>query len=599
MTILTPSMTVSDMSQVNSGFDSDISPFVDFDHGTFTSSSSSPDSRPKSTFSQRPSFSGSSNGSFISSQSQQQFSGPSFQYEQYRQQTGLPVGGLANTFAVNQATGMQYNESSHGFVMPIETLNVPLSNIDDFDFGTNPSMDMSDMDFDSADSPSESFPGMFLSSSSSAKGQFINPNALVSQENSPSTYTPPVQRMYPGMHSQQAAQAKALQQQKQQEMLRQQQQRQVQGQRQLPSPQKPTQQKDPHVEESISRVLQQMRQGSIASVDEDASTPTGHLSNGARLKKEEDDMDEDERLLASEEGKKLSSKERRQLRNKVSARAFRSRRKEYIGQLEGEVAVKAQEANDLRVQNRQLMEENTRLTDLTRMLLSSQAFSSFLTELSANGMPAPTTAATVSDPKPQPNRKDVNPHQVARQLQNQQVGMTMVPEPVVDFSSLEVNPSGNWNSALNVNNFQVFAVSEIPEGPAIESEILAGKSNLIMGCNEVEETTKDLPAIELLPLSKLETQPTDAVTPMINEDVYLDPVAFALFIDTPSTAKIMPLSNAVQESSISLNEKDAPHIDLILKDANSEAISLARLERMCSSLDAIGSRLSTFTSHLS
>ena len=37
--------------------------------------------------------------------------------------------------------------------------------------------------------------------------------------------------------------------------------------------------------------------------------------------------DEDERLLASEEGKKLSSKERRQLRNKVSARAFRSRRK--------------------------------------------------------------------------------------------------------------------------------------------------------------------------------------------------------------------------------------------------------------------------------
>ena len=45
------------------------------------------------------------------------------------------------------------------------------------------------------------------------------------------------------------------------------------------------------------------------------------------MRKEEDDMDEDERLLASEEGKKLSSKERRQLRNKVSARAFRSRRK--------------------------------------------------------------------------------------------------------------------------------------------------------------------------------------------------------------------------------------------------------------------------------
>ena len=46
-----------------------------------------------------------------------------------------------------------------------------------------------------------------------------------------------------------------------------------------------------------------------------------------KAKKDEQEMDEDERLLASEEGKKLSSKERRQLRNKVSARAFRSRRK--------------------------------------------------------------------------------------------------------------------------------------------------------------------------------------------------------------------------------------------------------------------------------
>jgi hypothetical protein len=58
----------------------------------------------------------------------------------------------------------------------------------------------------------------------------------------------------------------------------------------------------------------------------DALSPP-NLGNLPRSKKEEDDMDEDERLLASEEGKKLSSKERRQLRNKVSARAFRSRRK--------------------------------------------------------------------------------------------------------------------------------------------------------------------------------------------------------------------------------------------------------------------------------
>jgi hypothetical protein len=70
-----------------------------------------------------------------------------------------------------------------------------------------------------------------------------------------------------------------------------------------------------------------MRHNSVASAD-DADTPTGSQPGlAARMKKEEDEMDEDERLLASEEGKKLNSKERRQLRNKVSARSFRSRRK--------------------------------------------------------------------------------------------------------------------------------------------------------------------------------------------------------------------------------------------------------------------------------
>ena len=71
-----------------------------------------------------------------------------------------------------------------------------------------------------------------------------------------------------------------------------------------------------------------MRQNSaVPSMSEDDSLSGGMLPHVSRMRKEEEEMDEDERLLASEEGKKLSSKERRQLRNKVSARAFRSRRK--------------------------------------------------------------------------------------------------------------------------------------------------------------------------------------------------------------------------------------------------------------------------------
>lgn len=325
------SSTASPMPNLNSCFDPDIDPFLNLDQISSYTPSIPSESKGKGIAS-------SSNSSVMShSQPQQTFSGPSHQYDNYRQQTGLPAGGLANTFAVNQATGMQYSSiQQDGFVMPTETLNIPLSQGDDFDFSQNPSMDMTDMDFD-LDSPSDSLSTMMYppSASSSSQGQFVNPSAIGIKEESPASY-PQVQRMYPGMHSAQAAQAaqaKAQAQKRQQEMIKQQKQRALAGQRQLP--QEPPRQQttkaqqvnDPAVEERISQLLQQMRQNSATSQDDDPSTPTASASQMQKMKKDEEDMDEDERLLASEEGKKLSSKERRQLRNKVSARAFRSRRK--------------------------------------------------------------------------------------------------------------------------------------------------------------------------------------------------------------------------------------------------------------------------------
>lgn len=191
------------------------------------------------------------------------------------------------------------------------------------DFGTAPTRNPSEMDLE-ADSLSP-VPPFFMPSSNNTT-QFVDPNALGEREVSP--IPPPVGRMYPGMHSQQAALARAAQQKQRQQQQKQQQQRNVDEQTQQAGRQqnRGVRPVDPAVEERISRLLQQMRQKS-ASQNEDASSPTSLLPQIARMKKDEDDMDEDERLLASEEGKKLSSKERRQLRNKVSARAFRSRRK--------------------------------------------------------------------------------------------------------------------------------------------------------------------------------------------------------------------------------------------------------------------------------
>jgi len=59
--------------------------------------------------------------------------------------------------------------------------------------------------------------------------------------------------------------------------------------------------------------------------------------------------------------KKMTSKERRQLRNKISARNFRVRRKEYISTLEEQVRDGDDRNKELQAKNRALQEENTKL----------------------------------------------------------------------------------------------------------------------------------------------------------------------------------------------------------------------------------------------
>ena len=260
---------------------------------------------------------------FVTQPAEQTFSGPSHQYEQYKQQSSLPVGAVANTFALIEAEHYPYGQDSYNMITPTDGF-LGMNMADDFiDFGTAPNQADVDMDFSSS---SQRMP--VLSST------YINPAAVGGQEASPkpqpqSNSSQPM-RAWPGMHQQAAMQAKAqaeaqaeAQAQRQQQQMRQQ---------SVPRSHTPSHTRqgnsDPHVEESIARLLDGMRRSSVSSSrtgDHDGSD--GHYSHSARIKKDEEDMDEDERLLASEEGKKLSSKERRQLRNKVSARAFRSRRK--------------------------------------------------------------------------------------------------------------------------------------------------------------------------------------------------------------------------------------------------------------------------------
>jgi hypothetical protein len=241
---------------------------------------------------------------------------PSHNYDLYRQQTGIPQGAIANTLAVN-SFNTQINQFGYG-----DADVTGMGSAEDFvDFGTAPgrngSMNDADIDFDSP----KAEPAFFYPENSP---DFIDPSSITGTIQTNGLQAGNVGRLWPGIHQQQAAVAKAQAQQKQQIIQQQRQAAGVRPQQRARAPHPPT---NPLVEEKISQLLNSMRQSSVTTEGDDSQNSSTGLTQTQRAKKDEEEMDEDERLLASEEGKKLSSKERRQLRNKVSARAFRSRRK--------------------------------------------------------------------------------------------------------------------------------------------------------------------------------------------------------------------------------------------------------------------------------
>lgn len=308
----------------------DIDQYINYDPSPTDSAPCTPDSTPAKSMSMPLRPNECSSDMLLPQPSQQTFAGPSHQYELHKQQTGLPLGALANTFAVNQSDHIVYGQAQRRF--GISDGFFGSNTIDDgtFDFNTTPYRNPStDMDID------------FASSIYDSSTDYIDPNAVGGQEAFGNS-TSQKQRAWPGMHQQQAALAKAQAESQAQHQAQAQQHRQqaVASQQAIPAARHSSHQpaKDPIVEERISRLLNQMRHSSVGSSNVGSPGPNASAGNHhlGRAKKDEEDMDEDERLLASEEGKKLSSKERRQLRNKVSARAFRSRRKgrHYVRSLE-------------------------------------------------------------------------------------------------------------------------------------------------------------------------------------------------------------------------------------------------------------------------
>ncbi|SPJ85602.1 related to bZIP transcription factor [Fusarium torulosum] len=513
----------------------------------------------------------------------QSLSGPSHNYDMYRQQTGFVPGAIANTMAVNQTNNTGYQD-----FRSLDYLSTFSPEADPFDFNASPSQgtlgtsDM-DMDFDSQ-MESQQFFTVDPSSIEQEADGLPSPPVLPTQTNN-------VGRLYPGAHSHAALAKAQAQQRQQQHIIQQQQQAQRQGSH-TKSRGKAPQPTDPIVEQKITQLLNSMR----AKPSMPESQATSPMTNLPRSKKDEEEMDEDERLLASEEGKKLSSKERRQLRNKVSARAFRSRRKEYITQLEAEIANKVSENGDLRTQNRALMDENKRLSDLTRMLLSSPSFSNFLDNLSSNPAAVQQTPQLKVEPQPEQRQmpKDINPYN-SQPSSQQQIGMAMIPEQNMDFSMLTLDGSFNFQP-------QVFVV-DTPEVPdIIDTAVLSGKtSNFIEPIFDSEEEKLEVPAIER-PVEKPEVSEFADAAP-IDAEFESDP-EFALFHTEAATT--------VTEQPQECDTEGLSHVDIFggvesekvlsrleLVDAGEEectaAITMARVQRISASCDAVTSRLELLT----
>jgi hypothetical protein len=276
---------------------------------------------------------------------------------------------------------------------------------------------------------------------------------------------------------------------------------------------------------------------------------------------------------------------------------------EYITQLEGEIQVKVNENNDLRSRNRALMEENQRLSDLTRMLLSSPSFSGFLDTLSSSApapqqqTPAPQ-APTPVEQRPvqkfesrQPERKDVNPYQ--QQLQNQQINFAIVPEQPIDFSMLDLNQDTSF-----IYQPQVYSVHELPE-VKFDTSILSGKPSNFVGPQMDSNVEKiEVNAVEHAPIVK---EPVAEIEPVADDEFDSDPT-FALFAASTFTAPVTLPSPAELEDapifgSIGI-EKALARYEVVVPSPESEDTAdaaMTRVQRIWSSMEAVTARLEALT----
>ena len=251
------------------------------------------------------------------------------------------------------------------------------------------------------------------------------------------------------------------------------------------------------------------------------------------------------------------------------------------------------------------MAENKRLNDLTRMLLSSSSFSSFLSEISQPSSTASNSAPGTEEPVKLESRdtgssrttseKSPNQHHV-----NAQVGMTFVPEPQLNYRSFG-NQADSWvdENDTSLYDAQIFAVTSIPEGPSMNElniSALSGKpSKESMYFPAPSRQKSQFPEIERMPTSWADgAKISDSFDYHSNDSASLDLYSSDSCTSTGS-------SKERTESSQTTNEKPSNFIKLYtrsssISEACMDAATMEKYEQLCSVLDQLGESIDLATS---
>ena len=265
------------------------------------------------------------------------------------------------------------------------------------------------------------------------------------------------------------------------------------------------------------------------------------------------------------------------------------------------------------------------MTDLTRMLLSSSAFSTFLNELSGTGAPASIPEISGSQQQPAASRpqsaappKDVNPNSTlphlnnVSQQNNMYVGMTTIPEESsFDYNNTEYMGTGYTDNmdVAGLYDAQVYAVTSVPEGPAVDSidfTMLHGKSSNFVGSLSEDDDVKDQPTpFNMMPTNEKLQSPKPIEVPEADDDIDISDPAFELFVDQPSASLSSTSCDVAPEDRIFGEielEKAFGRLELVLEEEpdHSEELSSATLEkfeRLCSRLEASSARIAAVVGH--